>query len=927
MLRGKPRMNTSDAIAALPQEDLRIMKTVRRVSILSILCSLCCRLSATGDEVPVAPEILAGPEDAIWIEGESAAAKNVVNNAWYGNAIKRGPLSGGDWLSHFDNAKDGTASYEFNVVKAGDYSFWIRSNPIQLGLDWQLDGGDWNTLKNAGAVGQQNLAADDKPDLRFIAWINAGGVKLAEGKHALAFKLYGNGKNGGPHHGVIDCFVFSRVPFSPQGARRPSVPGESKAGDWFPVIAGDDTFGKDSVIDMSALVPAPAGQFGFLKAAGKELQFEKSAPPFKIWGCGANLETGKYSPEQQEQRAKYLRKFGINCVREHPLFDDIATDGKIDAKKFDEYDRWFATLKKNGIYTGWSVFYHFPISKADGYDADLFPELQSMNKDGSLRDSYGLITISPKLWEIRNKIMAEVLAHKNPYTGLRYADDPALAIVEMQNEDSVFFWNPLGGLADGKKWPNHKKLLGRAWCAWAKIKYGSDDAVRKAWGKFDEHLDGGELKIHSPWELGEGNLQGSLAGQPQRAAEYTRFLAEMQRGFFTTCEKLIRDTGFKGVTMTTAWDAGARAQEAADIYCDTIGSMIDRHSYAGGGPGDWRILEGAVRNGSHLPKPGAYLFGLAQKQVDDKPFCVTEWTMSPATQCKLECAPIFAFYGMGLHGWDASFHFAQTGTRIGDGWPHESSFSTDTPHYIGQFPALAFAIAKGHIKESPDVSLRCLDDGQVFSGRDELKQKFWEGGRTIGEVKTQNGTPAEAFAIGRTTVAFGESKTELADFAKYWDESKRVIESATGELTWDYGNEVITVHARKTQAVIGKVMDKTISLPGVTAGFKTPFVSVIFTPLDDAPLGASKHILVTALARDRQAGASYSPDGSKLEKKGAPPLLLEPVQATLKFTGAKPSRVRALDHYGNVLREVPVSDDGTVQIDGRWRAYYYDVSR
>ena len=62
-----------------------------------------------------------------------------------------------------------------------------------------------------------------------------------------------------------------------------------------------------------------------------------------------------------------------------------------------------------------------------------------------------------------------MLQHKNPYTGLRYVDDPALATVEMQNEDSVFFWNPLGELAkpDGK-WKNHGQLLRRRFAAWVK---------------------------------------------------------------------------------------------------------------------------------------------------------------------------------------------------------------------------------------------------------------------------------------------------------------------------------------------------------------------------------------------------------------------------------------------------------------------------
>ena len=59
----------------------------------------------------------------------------------------------------------------------------------------------------------------------------------------------------------------------------------------------------------------------------------------------------------------------------------------------------------------------------------------------------------------------------------------------------------------------------------------------------------------------------------------------------------------------------------------------------------------------------------------------------PPNVWKLEAAPLFAFYGMGLQGWDASYHFLNSRCYPGDGWPGLSSYMTDTPHYIGQFPA------------------------------------------------------------------------------------------------------------------------------------------------------------------------------------------------------------------------------------------------
>ena len=102
------------------------------------------------------------------------------------------------------------------------------------------------------------------------------------------------------------------------------------------------------------------------------------------------------------------------------------------------------------------------------------------------------------------------------------------------------------------------------------------------------------------------------------------------------------------------------------------------------------------------------------------------------------------------------------------------------------------------------------------------------------------------------------------DLAKYWDES---ADYQSGDRRIDVGLWTASHHGphARTQAIIGKTGNGAFSLPAVAASFKTPFVSVIFTPLDNLPLVQSRHILITALARDKQAGTRYSAAGTMLE--------------------------------------------------------------
>ncbi len=618
-------------------------------------------------------------------------------------------------------------------------------------------------------------------------------------------------------------------------------------------------------------------------------------------------------------------------VRQHPVEDELGlpVNGKLDPKRLDLWDYWCSELKKNGIYMTWSVFYGHKIGPGDGYDKDLFDELEVSDPARNLRTTYGLVNIEPKLQDLQLGYLRILLGRKNPYTGLRPLDDPGLAVIEFQNEDCVFFHMPLSSFP-AKKWPRHTARLRQKFFAWAKQAYGTEDALKQAWGglRGGDSFARGELELMGAYHLGEDGPLYEYAGQTRRAGDYIQFLTGLQRGFYERREKELRALGFQAVTVTTAWRAGGPAADPANLYCDTAADMIDRHNYYGGGEGGHGIKEGKVNNESHLIRPGGGLLNMGVYQVEDHPFCTTEWTQLPPNQWKVEAAPLVAFYGMGLQGWDASFHFTSGGARVGDGWPGLHSYVTDTPHYIGQFPALSLAVRRHHIQEAPIAAARRLKIEDLYSGIDPLHQDLSGGGHDVKSLKGRPGTPVEALAVGKVTVGFTGGKSLAINLDEYWDAPRKVIRSMTGELVWDYGREVVTVRSPKTQAIIGRAGGQSFDLPGATVAVKTPFVSLLFTALDDKPLARSGHVLITAMARDTQTNARYNEVGTRLLRVGGPPLLMEPVQATVTLKGTVPAAVNALDVYGVPSGSpVKVEANGSFVLSGEYRTYYYEVKR
>jgi hypothetical protein len=892
----------------------------------------------------------------VWIEGESSSQTSFNRHNWYGddglrmNLLSPGTPGGqdGDWLAHFsDGPTEAEAEYRFDITQSGSYAFWLRASAYQVRMWYSLDDGprvDIDSDSDPREYLRLNDPSGPNPiDLRFIAWFRLGDLDLDAGAHRLRMGLAPRRLNGNEMtHGGIDAIALVDFDWAPTGALRPDPDPPTPARDaWFPLIPTDDPFSPDSVTDASALLHRPAGVHGAMQRRGDDLAFADGSP-VKLWGVNASIGG---SDAVMQRQARHYAKNGINLVRLHPVQaelgllqrDPASGERSLDPARLDRLDRWFAALKAEGIYLQWSLFYPHTITPDDGYPADLYAELPD---GGGGKRTSGYVNYMPQLQAAEWEWARRLLDHVNPYTGLRYAEDPALAVVEVHNEDSIFWHFPLNPLESGRDGdrpiPRHQAELQRMWMEWLADRYGSDAALLAAWGpngrgsRAGDSIANPRMPIYGAWMM-EADGPWNAKGERARMGDFIRFLAETQRGYFAARVDALRGIGFAGVTVSTAWMAGGPAAELANLYTDDAADMIDRHSYFGGHNSDpfYRITEGPINNASHLGAPGSGILARGFEQLEDKPFMLSEWSQQPPNEWKAEIAPLYAFYGMGLNGWDASTHFHSALPRIGGGWPSDNTpWSSDTPHYMGQFPALARSIHRGDLNEGEIVAARRLELDEAFSGIDALRQPRPAGGWGPGENSLS--TPGEIFAMGRVTTHLDTPADDLGDPQRvpwnvFWDRDGRVVNSVTGQLRWDYGRRVVSVDADRTQAIIGFAGGGSYDLAAARVSVTTDFVDLIFTALDDRPLVESGHILVTALARDRPTGARYSEDGSALLDYGGPPLMLEPVQARIQWRGAPLLSARALDIHGQPTGTDLDLQGDSFDIDGRYTTYLYEL--
>jgi len=905
---------------------------------------------------------LAYGTEFFWFEGENPTSDTFNNHSWYeGQGIDFDlfspgvpEVSDGYWLGHYTNSPStAEANYTFTVTEGGSYGWWARLSAYRTAYEYSVDGGPRHEIVLDPAH-EYMTVTKAYAGARYIAWYEVGTVELSPGSHTVTVHVVQHPDVAGTQ-GAIDCMCLTNFPWWPAGTLQPDQGPTPGPDVWYPFRYGEDTFSSSSIIDMSYLLDDVAGEHGWVTRVGDSLEFEDGTP-VKFWGVCTGPASIQTTDEWMGRQADYYAKHGLNLVRLHPvewllgvLLKDAGTGERyIDPDSLDILDRWFAILKDRGIYMNWIVFYPHVITPDDGYPTDLYNELRDNTRGGlEGKDTSGMINFMPELQDASWEYLETLLSHVNPYTGLAYKDDAALAVLEVQNEDCLFWHWPLEYLDDRNgDYPLHSAILRELWRQWVQDRYGNDTALTAAWEDGMHSTDSvtnSDMDIYSPWEFLYDGPNWNKEEEKTRMGDFIHFLADTQRAFYEQRQQRLDGLGWGGATISTNWEAGGICADAANLWADDGMDIIDRHAYFGSADSDYYVHVGPIDNRSHLYEPGRYIMAgdshvaggqyVVLYQVEDKPAFQTEWNLNQPSPWRAEAAPLFAFYGMGLQGWDGSLHFASRYAFMENGWPGghghgPSKYVNDTPLYMGQFPALSFAIYNGHIQEADLAAARRLNTEDIFLGFDALSQDL-PGGGWPGEDDIY--VPPEVGAIGRLTFKADDdlqvSDSERVDYNDYWNQGAQVIESMTGELTWDYGQGVVTLHGDKTQAIVGFAGGHHFDLPGVSVDVSTEFVSLIFTPLDDEPLVDSEHILVTAMAKDKQTNAQFSTDYSQLEVLGGSPLMLEPVQATITFGGDAITSARVVDVFGVPTRTDVERSGNTITIDGRYQTYYYEVQR
>lgn len=345
------------------------------------------------------------------------------------------------------------------------------------------------------------------------------------------------------------------------------------------------------VLDFSHLLDAPAGKHGFVRAKKGHFYFEDGT---RARFLGFNVAARSNTPDHEtaDKMAERFASMGVNIIRLHaadapigeepgswssckeaPLLDYQSGNGReFNKEGLDRFDYFAAKLKEKGIYLHIDLIVARDFREGDGLD---YP-----GNPGSCLKRFPMY--NRRMIELQKEYAKKLLCHVNPYTGLSLIDDPAVVVVQINNEESAI--NGTMGTDGREDMQPYRDEVQKKFNHFLLMKYNSREQLKKAW------TNDGVCALGDEEDPKEGTVQG-VEGEayqpvndpaaewnsrvnPARYADFMEFGIWTNRSFYQMMKDYLHALGVKVPIVTSNLLTGA-----ADIYGHIDGDIIENNSY------------------------------------------------------------------------------------------------------------------------------------------------------------------------------------------------------------------------------------------------------------------------------------------------------------------------------------------------------------
>ncbi|MBR4652531.1 MAG: hypothetical protein IKO72_04155 [Kiritimatiellae bacterium] len=644
--------------------------------------------------------------------------------------------------------------------------------------------------------------------------------------------------------------------------------------DWIPfdfrkdIVAG-------SALDFSqfGFTDAPAGKHGWLRNVGGHFEFERRpGRPMRFYGvnlCGtANFPTH----EDADRLVTRLKRTGYNTIRLHH-HDSGTVEGSADgltlhAPNMDRFDYLLATAIREGMYLTTDLYVsRAPIRWRDiGIDRKGVIEVKNVFKI--------LCALHEPAFENWCAYARTFLLHRNPYTGRRYVDEPAMPLISLINEGGFFM-----GWHDAVDEP----VVKDAWRRWLAEKRAADPSFHPA-----------ADPDSPPRSLYNGKT----------AAVSALFMGEMEKRMVVRMKAFLRSLGCKALLTNDNCGPHFAPLEAAAAEYD----YVDDHFYVDHPQfleRKWN-LPSKCGNRNPVQMPSLPLCTIGFARLVDRPFTVTEWNFSAPGMFR-GVGGILTGAMAALQDWDGLWRFAYAHNRnsIAEDpkfGPDYFNLSTDPMGQASDRASICLFLRGDLAPLAPTVGVSMLvtpasvdpADGRAFPAAPPWSNAAWS--MRVGSALS----PADASGLKVVP-------RELADDPAV---TNGIACGADGPLRFDRTRGSFTIATRRTCGVFAP--EGAISAGPLDVDISGAPAAVWVTALDSAPVSSSRRLLATHLTDAQREGNLFADEEMTILLRRGSGILVRNGQARMSLSLDKPAAyaVYGLDTGGRRLETMPTTVRG-----------------
>jgi len=661
----------------------------------------------------------------------------------------------------------------------------------------------------------------------------------------------------------------------------PPAPPMGESG-WFEFSMPDrDT--SATAVDLSFLNEASAGEAGFVEVRNGHFVDGRGEP---VRFFGSNVTFASCFPDKALAPVIALRmkRMGYNVLRFHHMDMRAAPAGiwqkdmeTFDAGQLDKLDWFIYHLKRNGIYTNLNlhVSRNYPGSEYAHHH---------FNFGKSIDQFY-----EPYI-AMQKDFARQLLTHENPYTGANYLEEPAIAFVEINNENSLLSnWWLLPELKDA-----HRASLQRRWREWL------------------------------PGAAGEGSdadlfaIAADYAGSsPEERRLFWDFLMETELGYVAEMKQFLKDgLGVRSLICDTqASYSGVAGVLREARYSD----FIDLHAYwqhPSFPDAQWSLTDWLIPNTSMVADDAAgTLERFGQHRVQGMPLTISEYDHPAPNFFVAEMYPMLNAVAA-FQDWDGIYHFNYS---VPGEEARITGFFSETGHPLKEvFLPVGAALFRMRAVSSGGNPIRLmLPEAAVLDQLVATGDRLRLHRSNMDRVWEQAGASPALVLQRRMEVVLGGDELALAEAPP---SPEAPWTSSTGELRWDHRDSAaatFTVDAPAAKVAVGYLGGQEVTLGEVTIRMDSTehnWASIALVSLDGEPLATTKKALLVAAGRAENTGMVWNAAQTTVGADwGEGPTHVEGIPAILRFDDLAPFRVNALDAAGNSKGTVEVVSSRELQ--------------